>query len=270
MSLPNPSWPTHNTPRISLAKFTSILKSKNSPAVPEASAVFAVLIDNGVDPSFALAQFRVESQYGTAGYAKETGSWGNMLYDRNLTKLSGTPITKVTSSGAHYTYATYSNYVDAVTDYCRYLAWYRDEYGLDDIYGATARWLGREPGSTGHENYVSIIIADMIDYEHPEGTFYESGDKLIYAGDSIGHNADGKLNGQLKLRYPINDGDTLYRGTTGDFLKKFSGKSGTAWFLGPVNGSWEWGAIIIGTSVADPEGTIVYIKNPDKTKVVRV
>ncbi len=269
MTLPNPTWPTHNTPRITKTKFISILKSKDSPAVAEASAVFDVLVAQGVDPSFALAQFRVESQYGTAGYAKETGSWGNMLYDRNLTILSGPPVTKTTSSGAKYTYATYDNYVDAVTDYCRYLAWYRDEYGLEDIYGATARWLGREPGSTGHENYVSIIISDMILYEHPEGSFYESGDKMIYAGQSIGV-TNGKLNGQLKLRYPINYGDSLYRGTNGDFLKKFTGTSGTAWFLGPVNGSWDWGAIIIGTSVADPNGTVVYIKNPDQTKVVKV
>jgi hypothetical protein len=40
--------------------------------------------------------------------------------------------------------------------------------------------------------------------------------------------------------------------------------------LGPVNGSWEWGVIGIGTSSADADITWVYIKKPDKTKVKTV
>lgn len=261
MALPTPKSPTHAAPRITVARFTQQLKTKSSPAVPEASLVFDILVEEGVDPSFALAQFRVESQYGTAGYAKVTGSWGNMLYDPNLTILASGKF----APGNGYTYATYANYVDAITDYCRYLAWYRDEYGLEDIYGATARWIGKTPGSAGHTSYVNIIISDMIAYEYPEGNFYESGDKMIYGGPAF-----DKAKGKVVQKYPITVGMPLYRGTNGDLLKKFSGTPGDAWFLGPVNGSWEWGVVGIGTSVADADITWVYIKNPVKSKVKTV
>lgn len=265
MSLPTPTSPTHAAPRITYTRFYQLLKSKDSPALNDAQAMWNILIQNGVDPSFALAQFRVESQYGTAGYARETGSFGNMLYDKNLTLLSGPPITKTTSSGAKYTYATYDNYVDAVHDYCRYLEWYCEEYSLCDIYGATARWIGKEPGSSGHTSYVNTIISDMVSYENPPGTFYEAGDKMIYGGPSF-----DRATAKVVQKYPVTVGMPLYRGTNGDLLKKYSGAPGDAYFLGPVNGSWEWGVIGIGTSAADEDITWVYIKKPDKTKVKTV
>jgi hypothetical protein len=261
MALPTPQSPTLALPRITATKFISLLKTKNSPAVPEGQAVFDILVAQGVDPSFALAQFRVESQYGTAGYAKTTGSWGNMLYDSNLTILaSGTY-----SPGNGYTYATYHSYVDAITDYCRYIHWYKDQYGKDTIYEATARWIGKKPGSVWHISYVNIIISDMIDYEHPEGTWYETGDKMIYGGAAF-----DKLVGRVVQKYPVTVGMKLYRGTNGDLLKAYSGTPGLAWFLGPVNGSWDWGVIGIGTSAADEDMTWVYIKDPVKSKVKTV
>src|SRR6185436_1908596 len=103
----------------------------------------------------------------TAGHAKVTGSWGNMLYDPHLTLLADGKY----SPGNGYTYATYDNYKRAITDYCRYIHWYKDEYGLDTIYGATARWIGKDEGSSGHVSYVSIIISDMLEYEYPQGGF---------------------------------------------------------------------------------------------------
>lgn len=71
-STPNVRDLTHSEPGITLATFRTLLRSKNSPAYPEAEAVYALLVNGEVDPSFALAQFRIESQYGTSGYAKET------------------------------------------------------------------------------------------------------------------------------------------------------------------------------------------------------
>ena len=261
MSLPTPQSPTHAPARITAARFKQLLKTKNSPAVPESDEVFAILVEKGVDPSFALAQFRVESQYGTAGHAKVSGSWGNMLYDKNLTILASGKY----APGNGYIYATYSNYKDAITDYCRYLDWYRDQYGFGDIYQATARWIGKEPGSSGHISYVNIIISDMIAYENPPGTFYESGDKMIYGGPSF-----DKAKGQVVQKYPITVGMQLYRGTNGDELKTYQGTPGDAWFLGPVNGSWEWGVVGIGTSKADEDITWCYIKKPSKSKVKTV
>lgn len=260
VALPTRNSPTLDAPRISAARFKQLLSSKNSPALPEADEVYDILLREGVEPAFALAQFRVESQYGTAGHAKVTHSWGNMLYDRNLTILAS----GIYSPGNGYTYAKYSNYKNAITDYCRYIHWYKDRYGLDTIYGATARWLGRTPGSSGHVSYVNIIISDMIEYEYPNGG-YESGDKMIYFGPSFDRAA-----GKVGMKYPIVRGQELYRGTNGDLLKLYSGTPGNAWWLGFVNGGKTWGAVVIGTSNADPDATIVYIKNPDPRKIIKV
>lgn len=263
-TLPNPQSPTHDAPRITKARFTQLLKSKDSPMVPEASAVYDVLISEGVEPAFALAQFRVESQYGTAGHAKVTGSIGNMLYDSNLTILASGQY----APGNGYTYAKYNNYVDAAKDYCRYLHWYRDRYGLDTIYEATARWLGKTPGSSGHTSYVNIIIADMVEYQYPNGAFYEAGDKMIYTAGNF-----DRTTGRLRTKYPVVNGVTkLYRGTNGDFLKTFSatgdkGDVSYAWYMGDVQGSPKWGAVLIGTSLADPKGTWVFIQNIDTSKI---
>lgn len=260
---PTPQSPTHSPPRITFTRFESLLKSKNSPAVPEAADIWEVLIINGVDPSFALAHFRVESQYGTSGFAKETGSWGNMLYDPNLTTHSGPPQREVVD-GHVYIYATYDNYVDAVTDYCRYLEWYEDRYGLDTIYEATGRWLGtNRTGDSGHINYVNTIINDMIAYEFREGEFYETGDKMIHS--------DGYFDpstGKMTKRIFVKTGTTLYRGTNEDVFKSLSPATGLAGldlrFGGLVNGSKSWGLVYV---VSSGVGRWVYIKNPDLTKI---
>jgi hypothetical protein len=259
MALPTKDSPTLDAPRIGAARFKQLLQTKNSPAVPESDEVYAILVEQGVEPAFALAQFRVESQYGTAGHAKVTHSWGNMLYDSSLTILA----TGRYAPGNGYVYATYRNYKDAITDYCRYIHWYKDEYNLDSIYEATARWLGRRQGEPGHVSYVNIIIDDMIDYEYPQGG-YESGDKMIYAGPSVDRSV-----GKIVLKYKVPTGLALYRGTNGDFLKFYSGPPGTAWWLGYVNGGKEWGAIIIGTSSADADATILYIKDPVATSIIK-
>lgn len=251
---------TLTPPRITAARFKQLLQTKNSPAVPESDLVYNVLVREGVDPSFALAQFRVESQYGTAGYAKVTGSWGNMLYDSHLTILA----TGKYSPGNGYTYATYDNYVDAILDYCRYIHWYKDEYLLDTIYEATARWIGKAQGSSGHVSYINIIIDDMYDYEFPQGG-YESGDKMIYIGPSFDRNT-----GKFGQKYYVKNGTQLYRGTDGAPLKKYSGTSGYAWWLGYVNGGKDWGALVIGTPSADPDATVVYIKSPNASLIKEV
>jgi len=258
---PTPDSPTLAVPRITKAKFKSLLKTKNSPAVPESDAVYDILVAQGVDVSFALAQFRVESQYGTAGYAKTTGSWGNMLHDPNLT----THENGTYSPGNGYTYATYANYVDAITDYCTYIHWYKDQYDFDTIYEATARWIGKSPGSSGHVSYVTNIINDMIAYEYPSGG-YESGDEMIYFGPAL-----DRATGHIVLKYPVSNGLQLYRGADDAYpLKKYSGLPGKAWWIGFVNGGTQWGAIVIGTTAADADATIVYIKNPDPSKIVKI
>jgi hypothetical protein len=269
MALPTKDSPTLAAPRITAARFKQLLQTKNSPSVSDSDRVYQRLVEQDVDVSFALAQFRVESQYGTAGYAKETGSWGNMLWDKNLTLLASGKVTKVTSSGT-YTYATYLNYENAILDYCRYIHWYISQYDLLTIYDATGRWIGHT-GDAGHLAYVQNIINDMINYEYPAGTFYEVGDKMVYTGKYI-----DRTTGRLLAKYPVKDGTEVFKGTDGTVLKNVDWGNDAngnpilvkdAWFLGPVQGSWAWGTILLGTSLADINGTEVYIKNPDQSKV---
>lgn len=253
---------THTAPRITQDKFASLLKAKNSPAYDEAHAIYDELVLQNVDPSFMLAQYRVESQMGTAGWAVQTQSIGNMLWDANLC-LNAVGQFAATNG---YTYAKYLNQLSATKDYCNYLAWYRDHYGLTTIYGATARWIGKTPGSQFHLIYLDTIINDMTKFEFEPGDFYEVGDRMIYGGPSF-----DKTTGRIVQKYPVVEGKTiLYKGTDGTVLKTYQGPSSDAWFLGPVQGSWSWGVICIGTPYADKDVTWCYIKSPDKTKVKNV
>lgn len=259
MALPTTQSPTLAAPRLSKSRFTSFLSGKDSPAAPYAGEIYDVLVAQGVDVSFALAHFRVESQYGTAGHALVTKSWGNMLSSPNLTQLAcGTY-----SPGNGYTYAKYCSWIDSIKDYCRYIHDYTERRNLPTIYQSTAEWIGKPEGSSGHLSYVNIIISDMVAYENPPGTFYETGDKMIYAGKSL-------KGDRIIQRYPITSGLPLYRGTNGDLLKNYSGSNSNAQFLGLVNNSPAWGLIRINTSSADPNGTLVYIKNIDVSKIITV
>jgi hypothetical protein len=59
------------TPRISRAKFASVLRNHPSPAADEAEAGWDAVHAAGVDPLFALAAFHQESQFGTDGVCFE-------------------------------------------------------------------------------------------------------------------------------------------------------------------------------------------------------
>jgi hypothetical protein len=221
-----------------------------------------------VDPSFALGQFLVESLYGTAGHAKVTLSWGNILWDANWTGDQ-----PKYAPGNGYTYAKYSSWTEGASDYVEYVNRYAvtEDYKYHDtcetIDKCTARWTGAELDDPGHLKYVSILInAINNEYEYVPNTFVEVGDKMIYAGNAAVTTA---------TKYPVKNGTALYRGTNGDLLKyaSFTTSVANCRFLGPVgqpwtDAKWAWGAIIVGTSAADSKGTIVYIKNPDKTKVI--
>jgi hypothetical protein len=58
-------------PRISQAKFASILRQSGSPAADEAEAGWAAVAGEGVDPAFALGIFHQESQFGTDGVCRD-------------------------------------------------------------------------------------------------------------------------------------------------------------------------------------------------------
>lgn len=54
-------------PRITQETFTAILGAVSSPALIEADLSYKAIVAEGIDPAFCLAQFHVESSYGTIG-----------------------------------------------------------------------------------------------------------------------------------------------------------------------------------------------------------
>ena len=262
---------TLRSPRINYERFRDILARKPSPALSEAKPIWDLLIAGGVDPSFALGQFLVESIYGTAGHAKVTKSWGNILWD-----AAWTPTRDKYAPGNGYTYAKYPNWTEGAEDYVAYVRRYAEtvdnRYGgvTDTIDECTARWVGDPLDSEEHKRYVSVLLSAINDdYEHVPNSFVDVGDRMIYAG---------KAGITSKARYPLKNGTAAYRGTDGTLLKYVSFGDGSSTlvtdvrFLGPVgqpwtDTTWAWGAFVFGTSAADPQGTIAYIKNPDPKKV---
>lgn len=67
-------------PRIRLEKFAQVLIDAASPAAPLAKLLYAVCVEQGIDPAVALAFFQHESSYGKAGICAEyeTHNWGNV------------------------------------------------------------------------------------------------------------------------------------------------------------------------------------------------
>ena len=70
--------------RISRAVFRKVLEQANSPAAGEADSGYDLVVSYSVDPAFALAIFRHESQYGTRGICREydTKNPGNVRTSR--------------------------------------------------------------------------------------------------------------------------------------------------------------------------------------------
>ena len=274
MTLTKASDLTLRPPRITYDRFLEILEDRSSPAVSEARAIWELLIGGGVDPSFALGQFHVESLMGRAGHARVTHSWGNMLWDASLT-----PTRMKYSPGNGYTYASYPSWTEGVRDYVKYVQHYSTtiarKYSLtycDTIDEHCARWQGDASSAGEDDSYVSVILHEMNDiYEYVPGEYIEAGDLMI---------ASDRTSIQTTKRYPVKNGTALYRGTNGDQLKlaAFGTKlpdgsyGGMCRFLGPVgatvkwdDAAWKWGAVIV--NVKDVGERVVYIKDPIKARV---
>ena len=82
-----PDYTILHAPRITEAKFASILRAGNSPAYPDAPACYRACVSRGVDPAVLLAIFRKESSYGRAG-ALEATARGGTCADRPTTRPS--------------------------------------------------------------------------------------------------------------------------------------------------------------------------------------
>lgn len=84
-----PDYTILHAPRITEAKFASILRAGNSPAYPDAPACYRACVSRGVDPAVLLAIFRKESSFGRAGRARTSRSWGNLRRSPDYPTVNG-------------------------------------------------------------------------------------------------------------------------------------------------------------------------------------
>jgi hypothetical protein len=243
--------PTFAQPRISEFTFAEPLVGRSSPARFEIYKIWQIILDAGVDPSYALAQFWAESLYGTAGWATITGSWGNILFP-NTTITTATEYSA--SNGYHY--AKYSNWPDAVHDYVGLLAQYRNLTGgpagdTSKIYWATAKWIGKQPGSPAHQEYLDVVLWRMNQYE--ASTQPKEGERMIFAGNS---------GITTKQRFLLRKGTAFSESPGAEPYSKYTGNDTKVRWLGRVNNT-SWGAIVVKTQHASQDGTqhdlVVYV-----------
>jgi N-acetyl-anhydromuramyl-L-alanine amidase AmpD len=105
------------TPRISAEQFAEILLDADSPAAPDAFAMYESAISVGIEPCYALAFFKHESQFGKVGVCHdyETHSPGNTRTSRIGVK------TFVTVPGKGQ-YVKYADWPTGMRDACLRLA----------------------------------------------------------------------------------------------------------------------------------------------------
>jgi len=133
-------------PRITRALFAQMLQTAHSPATSEAQVCYDRIVAHGVDPAIALAFFRHESQFGTAGAAVQTRNWGNLRKGQG--KATGT------LSG----FATYARWADSADDWAALIAdYYVRQRGLTTVETTIPVYA---PSSDG--NAPAAYVADVL------------------------------------------------------------------------------------------------------------
>lgn len=101
--------------RIPQSTFTKILMDASSPAAPFAAALYSICVDQGVDPGVALAFFKHESSFGTAGITAryDTRNWGNVRTPEDPS------LGMVTVIGSRGNFADYKTWQDGLLDWCK-------------------------------------------------------------------------------------------------------------------------------------------------------
>lgn len=265
------TWPTHAAPRITeltLANALTETKARVFQGAEEHETIWTTLLQYGVDPSFALGQFWTESLYGTAGWniwsEPPMRSWGNVLYvNSHLHDRSGVTAYKASNG---FTYTAYPDWTTGVEDYCMLLADYaknHDDRRYGDtalVYGASAKWMAKVPGSEEHLRYLDVVLGRMNRYD--ARTPFE-GDMAIY-GTGITYTTN--------KRYAVKTGDRWYLKPGGAVSYTFKA-DGSGYFLGQVNGT-SWLAIRVMTARLSSDGkaraVIGYLANFDPKRVTAV
>jgi murein DD-endopeptidase MepM/ murein hydrolase activator NlpD len=112
---------------ISRVTFKQFLQEMNSPALPEADAMYQSCIEEGCDPAVVLAFFEHESSGGNQGVAVFTKSIGNIRC------TTGYACYDTAGNGS---FRKYNTWADGVRDWARLLKMYKDDWKrvtLEDI-----------------------------------------------------------------------------------------------------------------------------------------
>ena len=260
------SWPVHSGPRISELTFARALGEgpKTSPATSESGAIYKTFLAHGIDPSFALGMFWVESLFGTAGWNiwsdPQLKSWGNVLWVN--CQVKDVPGVGKYEASNNFDYAYYPSWEVGAEDFCRLLDDYRRQgtdsrYGdVSKVYGATAKWPANPPGSADHTKYLNIVLGRMNQYDLYKP---QEGEMAVTANG---------LTPTSNKKYYVEGGDRWYVMPGGTQSYAFR-KSAMLPYFGKVLGS-NWVQVLVHTgrfsSTTDP--TLVYLPNFKADRVV--
>lgn len=265
------TWLTHAPPRITELTFADALtetKAHSFIRPEEIDTIWKTFLQYGVDPSFALGQFWTESLFGTAGWNvwadPRLFSWGNILWENTfVADVAG--VNKYAASNG-FNYTRYPTWTTGVVDYCMLLNKYASSspdsrYGdTTTIYGATAKWMAKTPGSDEHIRYLDVVLGRMNKYDSRPPF---EGEMAIY-GTGITYTSN--------QRYAIKAGDRWYLKPGGAISYPFKA-DGQGYYLGQVNGT-SWFAIRVVTARMSADGksrpVIGYVPNFDPTRVSHI
>jgi hypothetical protein len=152
------------TPRISAEQFAEILLDADSPAAPDAFAIYDAIIAEGVDPAFMLGVFKKESQYATDPKSivvrYQSFNMGNC-------RSSRIGVTDTVTDPVRGTYVKYKNWASGAQDAAHRLVDTNFNYykaGATTIEKIINIWAPGDDGNdpTGYANTVVTLMNGWI------------------------------------------------------------------------------------------------------------
>jgi hypothetical protein len=135
-------------PRINRDTFVALLQRGNSPAAGVGAELYDIVVDYGIDPAVALAFFRHESSYCTAGRCarNDLKNWG----------MQRRPIRAERSAGLVDGFVRYNSWQDSVRDWCELILGRYVGRGLDTVEKAVPVYAPQSDGNAP-QSYISVI-----------------------------------------------------------------------------------------------------------------
>jgi hypothetical protein len=135
-------------PRINRDTFVALLQRGNSPAAGVGAELYDIVVGYGIDPAVALAFFRHESSYCTAGRCarNDLKNWG----------MQRRPIRAERSAGLVDGFVRYNTWQDSVRDWCELILGRYVGRGLDTVEKAVPVYAPQSDGNVP-ESYINVI-----------------------------------------------------------------------------------------------------------------